>query len=80
MIFKENFEDDGILSLFLKDIPKSYIPKRLQQQRGMKKSKLDKIKLQLVSRMPVTRRKFWEELPTSENVTDLLGSGQTDFE
>ena len=62
MIFKENFEEDGIVSLFLKDIPKSYIPKKLQHQRGMKKSKLDKIKLQLVSRMPGTRRKFWEEL------------------
>ena len=80
MIFKENFEEGGIVSFFLKDIPKSHILKKLQYQRGMKKSKLDKIKSQLVSRMPGTRCKFWEDLPTSEKVEDLLRSCQTDFE
>lgn len=72
MIYKKDFNESGTKVSFLKTLPENHTSKVLECARGVSKSKLDKIKSTLVSRMPLSRRSFWEDLPNGDHLEDLL--------
>ena len=72
MIYKKDFNKQGTKIPFLKLVPENYTSKIVERPRGVLKSKLDKIQSTLVSRMPLSRLSFWENLPNSTNQKDLL--------
>ena len=74
MSYKFKFGEEGQKTEFLKALPQNYKPKKIEHPRGILNSKLQKIKKSLVTRMAVSRREFWDTLPTNEKVEDLLNS------
>lgn len=46
-----------------------------ERMRGIQKKKKDAILKDLVPKMPMDRRLFWQSIPSSQNSIDLLEDG-----